>query len=46
MSEQMPQPSPEHFFTTVSSYQRPAALKAALELDVFTALGEGKQTVQ
>jgi ubiquinone/menaquinone biosynthesis C-methylase UbiE len=46
MSEQMPQPSPELFFQTISSYQRPAALKAALELDVFTALGGGKQTSQ
>jgi ubiquinone/menaquinone biosynthesis C-methylase UbiE len=46
MSAQMPQPSPELFFDTVNSYQRPAALKAAIELDVFTALGEGRQTVQ
>jgi ubiquinone/menaquinone biosynthesis C-methylase UbiE len=46
MPEQMPQPSPELFFETVSSYQRPAAIKAAIELDVFTALGEGKQTSQ
>ncbi len=46
MPDQMPQPSPELFFETVNSYQRPAALKAALELGVFTALGEGKQTSQ
>jgi ubiquinone/menaquinone biosynthesis C-methylase UbiE len=46
MSEQKQQPSPEHFFNTVNSYQRPAALKAALELGVFTALGEGRQTAQ
>jgi SAM-dependent methyltransferase len=46
MSEQMPQPSPELFFATINSYQRPAALRTALELDVFTALGEGKHTVE
>ena len=46
MPDQMPQPSPELFFETVNSYQRPAALKAALELGVFTALGEGKETSQ
>jgi hypothetical protein len=46
MSDQMPQPSPELFFQTVNAYQRTAAIKAALELEVFTALGEGKQTAQ
>lgn len=46
MPDQMPQPSPELFFETVNSYQRPAALKAALELDVFTAINEGKHTSQ
>jgi ubiquinone/menaquinone biosynthesis C-methylase UbiE len=44
MSEQMPPPSPERFFETVNAYQRPAALKAAVELDLFTALGEGPKT--
>jgi SAM-dependent methyltransferase len=46
MSDQMSQPSPELFFQTVNAYQRTAALKAALELEVFTTLGEGKQTAQ
>jgi len=46
MSDQTPQPSPELFFQTVNSYQRTAALKAAVELDVFTAIAEGKQTAQ
>jgi ubiquinone/menaquinone biosynthesis C-methylase UbiE len=41
--EQAP-PSPEHFFQTVNSYQRTAALKAAIELEVFTAVAEGAQT--
>jgi len=46
MSAQAPQPSPELFFQTLNAYQRTAAIKAALELEVFTALGEGKQTAQ
>jgi hypothetical protein len=46
MSVQTPQPSPELFFETVNAYQRTAALKAALELGVFTAIGEGHQTAQ
>ncbi|HEX8709874.1 MAG TPA: class I SAM-dependent methyltransferase [Pyrinomonadaceae bacterium] len=45
MSDQQPQPSPELFFETANAYQRSAALKAAIELEVFTALGEGLQTV-
>ncbi len=32
-------------FATFTAYQRTAALKAAVELDVFTAIGEGKRTV-
>lgn len=46
MSNEMPQPSPELFFETVNAYQRPAAIKAAVELDLFTALGEGQKTAQ
>lgn len=45
MSGQTPQPpSPELFFQTVNSYQRTAAVKAALELDLFSAVGEGHAT--
>ena len=40
------QPSPELFFETINAYQRTAALKAALELEVFTAIGEGARTAQ
>jgi 2-polyprenyl-3-methyl-5-hydroxy-6-metoxy-1,4-benzoquinol methylase len=43
MSQQMP-PSPERFFDTVNAYQRPAAIKAAVELDLFTTLGEGQRS--
>jgi len=38
------QPSPELFFDTLNAYQRTEALKAALELDLFTAIGEGAAT--
>jgi hypothetical protein len=38
------QPSPQLFFQTINSYQRTAALKAAIELEVFTAAGEGNST--
>lgn len=46
MSDPTPQPSPVHFFETVNSFQRPAALKAAIELDVFTAIAEGVRTAE
>ncbi|KGF73250.1 methyltransferase type 12 [Neosynechococcus sphagnicola sy1] len=46
MSDQLRQPSPELFFETVNAYQRTATIKAALELDVFTAIGEGRRTIQ
>jgi 2-polyprenyl-3-methyl-5-hydroxy-6-metoxy-1,4-benzoquinol methylase len=38
------QPSPILFFQTINAYQRTEALKAAIELDVFTAIGEGNTT--
>ena len=37
------QPTPQLFFQTVNSYQRTEALKAAIELEVFTAIGEGRR---
>jgi SAM-dependent methyltransferase len=40
------EPSPLLFFNTIKAYQRTAAIKAAIELDLFTAIGEGLQTVQ
>src|SRR5437870_8080360 len=39
-------PSPELFFDTVNAYQRTAALKAAIELDIFTAIAAGEDTPQ
>jgi 2-polyprenyl-3-methyl-5-hydroxy-6-metoxy-1,4-benzoquinol methylase len=38
------QPSPALFFDTMNAYQRTAALKGAIELDLFTAIGEGATT--
>ncbi|HZE73619.1 MAG TPA: class I SAM-dependent methyltransferase [Pyrinomonadaceae bacterium] len=40
------QPSPQLFFQTVNAYQRTEALKGAIELDVFTAIGEGNTTAE
>jgi ubiquinone/menaquinone biosynthesis C-methylase UbiE len=44
--DQTQQPSPLHFFDTANAYQRTAAIKAAIELEVFTAIGEGRTTAQ
>jgi len=38
------QPSPQLFFQTINAHQRTEALKAAVELEVFTAIAEGNQT--
>lgn len=38
-------PTPGLFFQTANAYQRTQALKAAVDLDLFTAIGEGKDTV-
>ena len=43
MSAQTPPPSPEHFFESANAYQRSAALKAAVELELFTAVAEGNR---
>jgi len=45
MAEASPQPSPQKFFETLTAYQGTAALKAAIDLDLFTAIGEGQTTV-
>jgi 2-polyprenyl-3-methyl-5-hydroxy-6-metoxy-1,4-benzoquinol methylase len=37
-------PSAELFFRTANAYQQTAALKGAVELDVFTIIGQGKET--
>ena len=38
------QPSPQLFFQTINAYQQTEALKAAIELEIFTAIGEGNTT--
>ncbi len=40
------QPSPALFFETINAYQRTASLRAAIELEVFTAIGEGATAPQ
>jgi ubiquinone/menaquinone biosynthesis C-methylase UbiE len=45
MSTQGHAPSPSLIFQTFNAYQRTAVLKAAIELDLFTAVGEGKTIV-
>jgi SAM-dependent methyltransferase len=37
-------PNPERIFNTLVAYQQSAALKAGIELDIFTAIGEGANT--
>src|SRR6266550_566202 len=39
-------PSPELFFETAFAHQRTAALKAAVDLDVFTAIQDGARTAK
>src|SRR5687768_6883047 len=41
MTAQAQQPTPTLFFETITAYQRSEALKSAIELDLFTAIGEG-----
>lgn len=38
-------PGPAHFFETMQAYQRTAALKTAIELELFTAIASGFKTV-
>jgi len=37
-------PNPFRIFQTLNAYQQTAALRAAIELDIFTAIGEGATT--
>jgi 2-polyprenyl-3-methyl-5-hydroxy-6-metoxy-1,4-benzoquinol methylase len=40
-----PAPSPALFFDTVSAFERTEALRAAIELDLFTQVAAGRRTV-
>src|SRR5437868_10385175 len=44
MTDEMPEPSPKLFFETINAYQHTAAITAAVELDIFTAIDEGSAT--
>jgi precorrin-6B methylase 2 len=41
-----PRPTPEHIFNALNAYQQTAALKSAIELDLFTAIDEGYHKVK
>ena len=41
MNQPMPNVSPELFFETANAYQRSAALRAAIDLNLFTEIGDG-----
>ena len=41
-----PQPSPMLFFETIRAHERTAALKTAIELDLFTAIAEGNASAE
>jgi predicted nicotinamide N-methyase len=38
--------TPQLFFDTITAFQRSAAIKSAIELDVFTRIGEGNRTAE
>jgi 2-polyprenyl-3-methyl-5-hydroxy-6-metoxy-1,4-benzoquinol methylase len=38
------QPTPERFFGAVNAYEQTEAMKAAIELEIFTAIAEGNAT--
>lgn len=43
-AELAPPPTPERIFQTLTAYQQTAALKAAIELDLFSSIAEGDDT--
>jgi len=46
ISPRFRRPSPEHIFQTLNAHQQTSTLKAAIELDLFTALDEGNHRVE
>jgi len=44
--EQTTSLTPQLFFETVTAFQRSAAIKSAVELDVFTKIAEGNKTIE
>jgi ubiquinone/menaquinone biosynthesis C-methylase UbiE len=45
MDQHTAMPSPESIFQTLTAFQRSASLKGAIDLNLFTAIGEGNVTV-
>lgn len=45
MNEQSAMPSPERFFTTINAFHQTAAMRAAIDLELFTAVAEGNTTI-
>ena len=41
-----PPPSPQLFFETANAFQKTEALRAAIELGLFTSIAEGKRTAE
>ena len=39
----VPQPNPANIFDAINAYQKSAALKAAIQLDIFTAIARGSR---
>ncbi len=46
MPESATPPSPQLFFETINGYQKTGALKAAIDLEVFTAIGNAPSTAE
>lgn len=44
ITAQQQQPTPDRFFNVINALQQTEAMKAAIELEVFTAIGEGDTT--
>lgn len=44
MTQPAPGVTPELFWDTMVAFQRSAALKAAIDLEIFTRIGEGNST--
>src|SRR5436305_7065764 len=41
-----PKPTPERFFNAVNAHQQTEAIKAAIELEIFTVIAEGNNTAE
>ena len=44
MTQHAPEVSPELFWDTMTAFQQSAALKAAVDLEIFTKIGERQST--